>query len=350
MTDRLPDLLSLSLQTRRCLALLDIADDPTYAALEIQAFDDPTHGQGILVLLARRDGTVDIHRQASLRVEPEPFAIGRGVGTWREAQIDPATIEVGPDGLHADVAFRDGDGRLISVQIDDRDGGVRQRSTLLAPVSSNVEHPTQLLVVLLRAFDLCRTSGSAPRLVIDGTARTITPFPGPAWLTRRRFIRYSAAPLIASALPDLDGPVAPGSLGPIEAVTAVAPDGAEAALRFAPPIPDLTTLPDDVERAGRWTIDIAHVRPVFGGRWRVARTGSRVRLELVVTDPWRPAGLPLSLRLVTTVARVFRAWPTTYRWAAEVDLRESPPYATSRWSRTREPARRNAYGVPARGR
>lgn len=348
MTVSPPPLLSLSLEPRRCLALFDIADDPEYAALEVQAFDDPLHGTGILVLLAHHDGTVDIHRQATLRLEPTPFAVGRGIGTWREAVIEPARIEVCPDGLVVDVAFADADGRTIEVVIDDRDGIPRRRSTLLAPVSSGVERPSHLLVVLLRDFDLGRTSGHEPRLVIDGVTRTVKPFPGPSWLTRRRFIRYSAAPLIATAIPDVDGPVAPESLGPVSDVCAVATNGAEAAIHFVPAIPELASMADGSACAGRWTIDVAHVAPVFGGTWTAARVGDRIHLGLAVTEPWRPRALPRSLRLVTTLAAVFRTWPTTYRWDAEIELGASPPHARSRWTRTSAPDRANAYGVRGR--
>ena len=65
---------------------------------------------------------------------------------------------------------------------------------------------------------------------------------------------------------------------------------------------------------------------------------------------WRPRGLPLSLRLVTTVARVFRTWPTTYRWDATIDLAASPPTAHAGWTRTTAPDRANAYGVLHLGR
>jgi hypothetical protein len=348
--ETLSPLLSIGVEPRRCLALFDIADDPEYAALEVQAFADDTHGTGILVLLAHHDGTVDIHRQPQLRLDPRPFAVGRGVAQWREADIDPAVIEVAPDGLRVDVGLEDASGRRVEVHIEDRDGGVRRRSTLLAPVSFGVERPDQLLVVLLREFDLGRTSGDEPRLTIGGVARMSTPFPGPAWLTRRRFIRSSAAPLIVTALRDLDGPVDPASLGPVESVEAVAPDGSGVALRFEPALPALAHLAVGDIRRGRWALDVADERPVFGGRWTAARDGDAIHLALDVTEPWRPTGLPISLRAVTTLARVFRHWPTTYRWTAVVDLAAQPPRATTRWSRTTGPERANAYGLRFRGR
>lgn len=346
MTPAPPPLLSLAIDPRARLLLFDIADDPAYAAVEIQVFDDDVHGRGVLVLLARHDGKVDVYRQHALRVDPGSFSIGRGLGEWREAAIDPARFEVFDDGVVVDVALEDAAGRPIEVRIDDRDGATRTHSTLLAPVSSGVESPQHLLVVLLREFDLVRTSGMAPRLSIGGVSRTMTALPGPGWIHHRRFIRYSEAPVIATMSPAIDGPVEVDSLGPVERLVATS-DAASAAVRFDPPLPDLRTLVDGVTTQGAWDLTVGDEAGLFGGTWTTLRAGDTVRVTMAVTRPWRPRGLPLSLRMVTTVAKVFRAWPMTYAWTAVVDLAATPPTATTAWSRASAPDQENAYGVRA---
>ena len=90
MTDATPPLLSLSIDPRARLVLFDIADDPTYVAMEVQVFDDDQHGRGVLALLARHDAMIDIYYQATLQLERAPFAVGRGIGAWREAVIEPS--------------------------------------------------------------------------------------------------------------------------------------------------------------------------------------------------------------------------------------------------------------------
>jgi hypothetical protein len=256
----------------------------------------------------------------------------------------PNRVDIVEDGIVVDVGLEDADGRRIEVRIDDRDGEPRHRSTLLAPVSSGVETPRQLLVVLLRAFDLVRTSGPEPWLSIGGVRRTVAAFPGPSWVHHRRFMRYSAAPVILSVAPDLDGPVDPASLGPVERVDA-AIDGASAALRFTPPLPDLAGLGDGSSARGTWALDVAAETPLLGGTWTAIRAGATVSVTMAVTQPWRPRGLPWSLRMVTTIAKVFRQWPTTYAWSATIDLAAVPPVARTSWSRITPPDRANAYGV-----
>jgi hypothetical protein len=343
MTESLPPLLSLSLDPRARLVLFDIADDPRYVAMEVQVFDDETHGRGLLALLARHDATVDIYRAAGLRLDRGPFSIGRGIGEWREADFGPSHVEIVEDGIVVDVAFTDVHGQRVEVRIDDRDGEPRGRSTLLAPVSSGVETPRQLLVVLLREFDLVRTSGIEPWLSIGGARRTVAAFPGPAWVHHRRFIRYSAAPVILSVGPDVDGPVDAMSLGPLGRVDATI-DGASAALRFTPPLPDLAGLTDGSADGGTWALDVADQAPLFGGTWTASRSGDTARVTMTVTEPWRPRDLPRSLRFVTTAARVFRQWPTTYAWSASVEL-AAAPVARTGWRRITPPDRSNAYGV-----
>jgi hypothetical protein len=49
----------------------EIADDPHYEGLELQVFDDPVHGRGMVVLLRRRqDGRFDVYRQPGLALDP----------------------------------------------------------------------------------------------------------------------------------------------------------------------------------------------------------------------------------------------------------------------------------------
>ena len=66
----------------------EIADDPTYQGLEIQAFDDAQHGSGVAVFLSRReDGRNDVYRQPGLNLDPHMYEIGSGLGAWTECDF-----------------------------------------------------------------------------------------------------------------------------------------------------------------------------------------------------------------------------------------------------------------------
>lgn len=340
----LPPLLSLDVDPRDRLLLFDIADDPVYVAMEIQGFDDANHGRGLLVLLARHDGTVDVHRAPGLRVDRGILEIGRGVGVWTETIIDPAVLEVGPTGVRVEIGLTDIDGRRVEVSLDDRDGRLRPQGSLLAPVGSGIERPGRLLLVLLHGFDLARTSGARPRLSIGGEERTLRPFPGPAWLHHRRFIRSSSEPIIVSFAPGFEGPVDEGSLGPVGRLDAGS-GRCTASVRFIPPLPALRALEDRARGNGTWQIDVADEPALTGGEWTVERHDGEVCLSFSVTRRWRPVHLQPAMRVVTLLAPVFRSWPTTYRWDATVDVSVAPAIARTGWSRITGPDRADAYGT-----
>jgi hypothetical protein len=328
----------------------EIADDPHYEGLELQVYDDPSHGRGMVVLLRRRgDGRLDIYRQPGLRVDPSIAAVGGELGEWREAVIDPARLEIGPFGVDVAVAMVDVDGRVIKVRIDDRDGRRRRPGTLLAPVGAVVEQPASLSLFLMGGCDLVRRGGRAFDVRIGGRRVATGRLPG-GWLHRRRLVKYTADPTVVVCNPAADGPVAvvdpaaPGrvELGPagtgIAALRAAGgwPPTHTARLGFDPALPDVARLVPGETAAGSWRLGVDHDPAVVAGTWTAGRRRDRVELRLEVTRGWRPRGLPLLMAAVTRVAPVFRSWPTTYRWSATVDLGGvgGQPRVRSGWERS----------------
>lgn len=118
----------------------EVAEDPVYDSLELQWYDDATHGTGMLALLNRRDTRlVDYYPQRGLRLDPADYQIGAGTGVWTETDFTDASLEICDDGVHAAALFTDADARRVEVRVDDRDGRPRRRGGLLAPVSAAIE-------------------------------------------------------------------------------------------------------------------------------------------------------------------------------------------------------------------
>src|SRR5450759_4416218 len=68
---------------------VEFPDHPYYSALELQVYDDSSHGSGMLAFLMRRDDRrVDYFRQPGLTVDPRMYDIGAGIGEWLETPID----------------------------------------------------------------------------------------------------------------------------------------------------------------------------------------------------------------------------------------------------------------------
>jgi|SoiMethySBSTD1v2_1073268.scaffolds.fasta_scaffold176729_2 hypothetical protein len=308
------------LRADTCAAMLnfEIADHPVYDGLELQWFDDAAHGTGMLAFLGNRHSHVfDYYAQRGLRLDPADYQIGAGTGAWVETDFADAGLEISDDGIHAAALFTDSDGRRIEVRIDDRDGRRRRRGGLLAPVSAAIESPSSLFLVWLPTFDLVRTGGLPPVLRVGDTDLRVGRLPGEA-LHRRRLIKYAAPVVSIQVLPDprSDGPtdIQPPDPAP-DGVAEAAVDGGAVRLAFDPPLPDLAALPDGARRDGSWSVSADGGR-LTGGQWFVERDGDQVQAGLDVTERWRPRHLPILMRMVTTVAPVFRRWPTTYRWRA----------------------------------
>jgi hypothetical protein len=317
----------------------EIIDDPDYEGLELQVFDDPAHGRGMIVLLKRRrDGRFDIYRQPGLTLDPELAQVGGELGAWVEADIDPARFDIGPDGVDVDVGFADLAGRVVRVRIDDRDGRRRRRGTLLAPVGSAIEQPVSLPLFVMGGCDLVRRAGPAFDLRIGGRTVRTGRLPG-AWLHRRRLVKYTADPTVVVVNRAHHGPVLPARGGVEVAPRATgiaglrADGGGHAAhLALDPALPDLVRLAPGARVQGAWRLSVDDDPAVVGGTWTAQRHQDRVKLVLDVTRGWRPKGLPPLMAAVTRAAPVFRTWPTTYRWTATVTLGDQPTLRSS-WER-----------------
>jgi hypothetical protein len=321
----------------------ELPDHPVYDGLEVQTFDDAERGTGMLAFLKRRvDQKVDYYLEPGLQLDRSAYSIAGGIGEWAdEHHFDAARLEVAPDGVAADIQLVDVAGRTVELRVDDRDGRVRRRSRLLAPVSAGIERPESMLLVYLRGFDLVRAGTQPPVLRIEGRDVPIGALPG-ARLHRRHLIKYAGPLTTVLVNRTHDGPIP--QVGPASPGVELGRDGGIASLwahqglhntrlELTPPLPDLRDLADGQLAQGLWGIDVDG-DAITGGTWTALRHGDEVLLELAVTRRWRPADrLPPLVRIVTTVVPTFRKWPTTYRWTATVRL-EPEPTMVARWERT----------------
>ena len=321
---------SLRLDEMALMMNCELTDDPHYAGLEIQVFDDDRHGAGILVFVERRsDRRIDVYHEAGLRLDRSGYGIGGGLGRWEQAVIDPSVVEFTTTGVHVDVGLTDASGRRIEVRIDDRDGRQRRLAALLAPMGAAVEHPTSLPLVWMPRFDLVRDVGREPEVLIDGRRAATGRLPGAA-LHRRRLIKVAEDLCAVWVNPAQDGPLSPSGPGP--GVVVASAGEHEARLELTPPL-DLESMAPRSSVEGSWTVGVDAAPALTGGTWRATRQDGTVRLVMEVTRRWRPRRLPVLMRLVTTVIRTFRVWPTTYRWEAVIELGATPTMR-SRWVRT----------------
>lgn len=315
----------------------EIADDPHYSGLEIQAFDDPAHGQGTVVFFNRRsDGKTDVYHEPGLTLDQANYAIGRGLGAWVETEFRRKRLEVSDSGVTADILFTDAADRTIEIRAGDSTPRGRKSAAFLAPMGAAITTPNSLPLIWMSKFDLLRRTGPAPTVLIDGRPAKLGRLPV-EWLTRRRLVKVTSDLCAVAVNPagtgvrldDLVG--AAENLIEAEGTRAVIGRAGnhEARFEFDPCFPDLRTEPPAQD--GTWAVSIDR-REVVAGTWQIA-PGDTTKVTLDVTRGWTPSGLPILMRIVTRVAPVFRTWPTTYRWKAEIS---DGGVMTSSWERTAE--------------
>lgn len=320
MSTVMPFLLDVALVDRMVNA--EIAGHPIYQGFEVQWYDDERHGRGMVVFLSRAgSGLTDVYREAGLDLDPSRYAIGGGLGEWREASFEPGRLEIDDSGVSVEVGFCDVDGRPVEIALDDRGPGHRRWARFLAPMGADIEKPHALPLVWMSRFDLVRRRGPGPRIRIDGETVETGRLPGER-LFGRRLIKVAADLCLISVLPDGGGcpeqEVMPGAGGGVGSVEAAGGDH-RARLAFDPPFPALDSLDNRTPATGVWRARIDG-SPLVGGSYTAVRRGGTVDVDLEVTEGWRPQGLPPLMRVVTTVVPVFRRWPTTYRWHGTVAL------------------------------
>lgn len=320
------------------LLVASFKGDPEFEGIEPQVFDDAVNGKGMRVLRYRKDGRVDVYWQPGVRVDRSTFVVGAGIGDFAEAAIEPAYFEISERGVDLHIAFTDAQGRKVELRIRE-DAAGKRGFPLLAPVGVDIEKPLQLFLVYMPDIDLVRRTGS----LVEGriSDRALCPAALPILMDWHRvwFIRYVARPVIGTLNPPMSRPLivelaAPGSVA-VDGMLIVADaegsvtristgqEPCQVEVDFFPAYPNLFGLSSGASVSGRWSIRIAAV-PITGGTYRVSRESDRVAVELDVTEPWKPSGLPLSMEIFTRVVRMFRTWPATYRWRGVIELGAAP--------------------------
>jgi hypothetical protein len=351
---------SLKMEVVDRMLNFEITDDPIYSGLEIQGFEDDEHGHGMLVFLQRHEGEkTDVYFERGLKLNPKLYAVGGGLGVWTEHTFQTIRLDISEsEGIDAEVKFVDVDGRNIEVRVGDKTPLSKREMAkgFLAPMGAAIHNPRSLPLVYMRQFDLLRRTGDEPVILIDGHSVSTGRLPAETMLGRR-LIKVAKDLCMVSLNPsDINqeeteagrampvhepGTVKRGDNHVVEAITADL-HGHTSKLVFDPPFPYLMSLAGS-DSVGTWSIDVDETSSIVAGRWKTRRwEENSVEIVVDVTTGWRPQGLPLLMKDVTTVVPVFRHWPKTYRWVAIVSLHnpssamttQSLPTMKSRWERT----------------
>ncbi|MBN1656809.1 MAG: hypothetical protein JXA93_00330 [Anaerolineae bacterium] len=338
------------------LFLANFGDDYDYHGLELQIFDHSEKGRGAALLMWHRDGPVDFYMTPGVRLQRERVEVGGGVGEWR-TQDFPYRLAFTEHGVEAHVEIVLHDGRNVFLHVREHKRRAGKGLTMLAPAGESIERPRFLPVFRLHQIDLVRRAGTEVVFTLGGEERKPLRLPIPMPYSGRRvyFMRACPDPLIGLVNPAHDGPLAamyPEAAGEFEqggmvyllaergghleiARAVVRTPRHELWMELSPPLPDMAALRDGAAIAGRFGIGVDADAGIVRGVYQVRRQGDRVHAEMAPTEKWKPRGSLLARLTFRFFPPVFRTWPRTYHWQAEIDLAgEEGAWMTSGWTRT----------------
>lgn len=329
-------LFSLNVEPMKRLLLINFEKDPdeVYVGLEPQLFDDDVHGSGMRVVAWRRDGYVDVYQQPGLDTANRNFDVaGKGLLNLVVRPMEGAHFEITRSGVDVCFAFDDKMGRPIDVCIRESADKPPKPFSLLAPVGSGSASPSALPLFFLFGFDFVRKAHTELKILLDGKARKPDMLPVPLDGSVCYFMRYSADPFLINFSPARLR--TPCSVDAAESANMSATNGSHTVnIGFEPPFPGLASIVDGAQAEGRFVISSDPSAGTVGGTYRIGRNGAHIGMELTPNGGWKPNERNLVIRFIYQVAPVFKTWPKSYVWNAQIVLNsETEAEITSSWRR-----------------
>lgn len=322
------------------LLLVNIENDPDslYVGFEPQVFDDEKTGTGLLVIAWRADGKVDVYHQPSLSLDPAGYDIaGKGLENMVSRDMEDAHFEVNEQGAQASVSFEDIEGRLVELKLKEQSTRARKPFGLLAPMGVAAENPSAMPLILLHDFYFVRRANTNLSVTIGGRSHKPDNLPLPIDFTRMTFARYCPDPIIAKLNPAFDGllPAIPVSrertllhgdqaielamnrnVPEIQSISANYKHHT-LAITFEPAFPNLQAFTGSYAE-GRFEISGDPSTGFIRGEYKIIRKNDRLEIELISSEGWIPNANKLSLSFLFRIVPMFKNWPKTYKWSAEL--------------------------------
>lgn len=343
------------------LLLVNFEEDPDsiYVGFEPQVFDDTVNGTGHLIIGWRRDKKIDVYHQSSLQLDAARYSIvGAGLNEIIPVEMNKAAFQINDFGVQAHYCFKDKMGRAVEIKINENNKRKRKPFAILAPMGNAATFPTSLPLIFLHDFYFIRKNHTQIALSIDNRLHKVDKLPMPIDLQRMTFARYSQRPLIATFNPEHNGMlqklmVEPNQTSlekdnyvyeiewkdqkPYVKAMSVKNNIHLLTVHFTPSIPCLTMIPENTKIHGAFKISGHPAAGNVAGNYYVESESEHTHVKIIPDKGWKPKSTKLSTWFLFSVAKIFKQWPTTYQWDAEIkktadDLWEMQ----SKWMRTGE--------------
>lgn len=350
---------SMEIDPMEMLLLVNFENDPdsVYVGLEPQVFDDEINGTGHIVIGWRTDKKIDVYHQKSLHLDPAKYSIaGAGLNEMIPVDMDKAYNEVNDFGVQAHYQFKDILGRAVEIKINEKNPAKRKPFGLLAPMGDAATHPSSMPLVILHDFYFVRKNQTDIVVSIDNKRHKVDELPIPMDFQKMTFLRYSPKPFIVTLNPALKGELEtidlePGQQsyekGDCKHEIEWSNRGASIksmrvknrshllTMHFEPAFHSLNTIPPHTKLKGKFTISGRESVGTISGEYHIQSQHESVSVRVLPTGGWKPKTTKLSTWLLFSVVKVFKKWPTTYQWDAELNKNPEGVWTMrSQWIRT----------------
>lgn len=340
------------------LLLIGFEKDPdeVYIGFEPQIIDHPQNGRRLRMIAWRKDGYVDVYQQPGLATDDDFSVAGKGLADLMERSLEDARFELSNTGVDAYFAFEDKLGRAIEVTIGEKHGRPAKPFTLLAPVGHGSASPTGLPLFFMYDFYFVRQKGTEVAINIDGISHRPDVFPFPLDGAKCYYMRYAADTFLATWNEAVTGPLLPlrppgagefvangvvydlvDNQGHLEIQQmGVASAEHQVSISFNPSIPEIAALKDGMSLIGEFQITSDKSAGSIDGTYEIRRASDKIEIQVHPSGGWKPHADRFFLKFLFFVGAIFRSWPKSYRWTANIALQsDGTAEIESRWDRGR---------------
>lgn len=341
------------------LLLINIEKDPDsiYIGFEPQYYQDAKTGTGHLIIAWREDGKVDVYHQKSLNISPENYDIvGKGLSELIETEMPKAFFEIGSNGVEAHYVFKDKYHREIELRVSENNQSERKPFGLLAPMGSAAENPKSLPLILLNDFYFVREKNTEINISINQHKHKADKLPIRMDGNKMLFSRYSPEPLIARLNPETNDAlnfveiyqnqdsVSKENIrcfflweNNLPRLTRMVFDNDKhpITLKFTNAMPEMLQLETNAVFETDFIISAFPTTGLLSGKIKMQKNESSISMQLKPSGGWIQKADKFSLKFLYTFVKVFKSWPKTYLWTAEIkSLQNDNLHIQSHWKRT----------------
>ncbi|MCE5345097.1 MAG: hypothetical protein LLG13_02250 [Bacteroidales bacterium] len=347
-------LFSMSIDEMEHLILINFEKNPDkyYNTFELQQASDKTGRKWLLVIAYRNDGGADVYHQSGYPLASQDSLLNDV--NFTISPLEEAKFEINAKRMDVFFTFKDRYGREIRVVVTENRKPHKKPFFLIAPIGTVAKQPNSFPVYSLYGMSFAKRKHTDIEIRIDTERHNPDTFPFPIDSAKNYFTRYSADTFNVDWNKNFEGqlqPLFPGEVSRTEygnVIYELANNGGHQEIKgmsaknnkhqininFSPPVPDISCLRDDLKIEGEFMITTDGSTGFISGEYHIKSRGNEIEISINPAKGWVPNEKRLFLKLMFMIVKVFKNWPKSYLWHANIIFdATNHPVMKSCWKR-----------------